>query len=397
MNRNPFLTRVKPSYLFTEVAKIVKEYRQSKPGQTLISLAIGDTTIPLPKNVAQAMEQKARDLASDEGYEGYGLDQGFLSLRQQIAATFYKGIDPEDIFISDGAKCDIGRLHLLLGPHRKIGIPDPAYPAYLDTTLAAGSEPIFLPLLPENNFFPSLALMSQCDALFFSSPNNPTGQVVTREQLERLVTFCKKQQILLLFDAAYNLFIEGNLPRSIYEIPGATDVAIEIGSFSKLVGFTGVRLGWTVVPSTLKYRSGDKIGSDWSRIMTTFFNGASNMAQAGGLASLSPEGIEAMEARIAHYKENALLLKGALEEKGYAVYGGNSAPFLWVRARDNKATSWELFYHFLEKYQLITVPGSGFGPSGEGFLRVSALAKRADILEAKKRLTCEKNNRCFSS
>jgi len=384
MKRNKNLDKLKSGYLFPEIQKRKKEFLAKHPDAKLISLGIGDTTEPVSEQVAQAMAQLSTRLGTAHGYIGYGSEQGIEPLRKKIAESFYKNrISPDEIFISDGAKCDLGRLQVLFGGDIRVAIQDPAYPVYIDGSQVQGIDHIHpMKCTPENGFFPDLKTMPPCDLIYFCSPNNPTGAVCTRKQLEELVAFAKKHHSIILFDAAYSSYIRTpDLPRSIYEIEGAKEVAIEINSFSKLAGFTGIRLGWTVVPESLKYENGASVRSDWNRITTTLFNGASIIAQHGGMAALEDENNEKM---IQFYLENARLIKKALEEMGYQVFGGVDAPYLWVHFPGKK--SWDVFQHLLEKAHIVTTPGSGFGPEGEGFLRLTAYGKREPILEAIERL-----------
>ncbi len=364
MIRNPHFQNVSENYLFAEIERRL-------PDRELIHLGIGDTTEPLPLVVAEAMARAARDLASPLGYTGYGPAKGLKTLRESIVKRFYMERSPDEIFISDGAKCEIARLLLLLGPNRKALVQDPAYPVYVDGCQMAGYNVQLLPCTAENGFFPSE--LPEGDLLFLCSPNNPTGAVATRDELARAVEWAHQHGGLILFDAAYSSFIQDDaLPRSIYEIEGADEVAIEIQSFSKLAGFTGVRLGWTVVPKKLPlYR-------DWVRLQATLFNGAPVISQAGGIAALN-EGWEEVQKRIAFYLENAHLLRGALPES----YGGKNAPYLWVPCDD----SWSAFDRLADEQGVVVTPGVGFGPSGEGFFRISAFGKRSAIAEAAERLS----------
>ncbi len=293
----------------------------------------------------------------------------------------YKGqIDPDEVFVSDGASCDIGRLQGLFGSGVRIAIQDPAYPVYNDGSVIHGVQEIHtMPCAPENGFFPNLNSIPPVDLIYFCSPNNPTGAVSTHAQLEELVAFAKKNRSIIIFDTAYAAFIrDPHLPKSIYEIPGAQEVAIEVGSFSKLAGFTGVRLGWTVVPKALKYENQKAVRNDWDRLVTTMFNGASIISQHGGLATLSDQGFKEVTAIVDFYLENGRLIKSALEKRGYEVFGGTHSPYVWVRFPGRK--SWDVFQELLEKIHIVTIPGSGFGPSGEGFIRISAFGKRENIL-----------------
>lgn len=381
--RNPHFETLPGRYLFEEINQRKKEFLQKNPEAQLISLGIGDTTQPLPPTICKALVKAAQDLGTHEGYRGYGNEHGIDLLRERISQKIYqKKVSPDEIFISDGAKCDIGRLQILFGDQISVAIQDPAYPVYVDGSLLRGVKNIvYLPCTPENSFFPDLEKAPRTDLIYFCSPNNPTGVAATFEQLEKLVSFAKKNKSLIIFDAAYSHFIkDDSCPRSIYEIEGARDVAIETNSFSKLAGFTGVRLGWTVVPENLKYENGYSIRSDWNRLMTTLFNGASNIAQHGGLAVLEKEGMEEVNTIIEYYRENAALLKKAFENKGYQVFGGVHAPYLWVSCPGQK--SWEVFQKFLDKAHLIVTPGSGFGQNGEGFIRLTAFGQRSQVLQA---------------
>ncbi|MBA2728865.1 MAG: LL-diaminopimelate aminotransferase [Parachlamydiaceae bacterium] len=387
MQRNPHLQKLKNQYLFPEITSRKNLFIEKNPEASLISLGIGDTTEPIPEYITESLSKNAAALGTIEGYSGYGAPQGLHSLRESIAAKVYsQKIHFNEVFISDGAKCDLGRLQMLFGNKVSIAVQDPAYPVYIDGSIIQGVETIILmPCTPENDFFPNLKELQRTDLIYFCSPNNPTGATATRQQLEQLVAFAVKNHSIIIFDAAYANFIQdSSLPKSIYEIEGAKQVAIEIGSFSKLAGFTGVRLGWTVVPDELKYDDGSSVKSDWNRLISTVFNAASNISQHGGQAVLEPKGWEEVQKLTKFYMENAKILKSTLEELGYAVFGGVHAPYMWVSTQGQK--SWDTFHHFLERYHLITTPGSGFGPSGEGFIRLTAFGKREDILTAADRL-----------
>jgi LL-diaminopimelate aminotransferase len=378
--RNANFNNLKDSYLFPTVRKYKEDLLKRCPDAKIISLSIGDTTQPITEEIAKTLSQTSINLSNREGYFGYGPEQGILELRQQIAKVLYKDIvDFDEIFVSDGAKCDISRIQLLFGSKPTCAIQDPAYPVYVDTSLLMGKENIvYMTCNEDNNFFPVLDNLPRTDLIFFCSPNNPTGSTADRKQLKELVGFAKKNQSIIIFDAAYNYFIQDpNIPKSIYEIEGADEVAIEVASFSKLIGFTGVRLAWTVVPKKLKYDCGFSVHKDWTRIQTTCFNGASIISQKGGLAALSSKGQAEMQGLIQFYIENAKMLKKALESKGFKVFGGANIPFLWVKQKNK--SSWESFSELLEKSYILTTPGSGFGYSGEGFLRFSAFAPREDI------------------
>jgi LL-diaminopimelate aminotransferase len=275
---------------------------------------------------------------------------------------------------------------MLFGSGISIAVQDPAYPVYIEGSIIQGvKEIVYMPCLPENNFFPDLEGVPRTDLIYFCSPNNPTGAAATREQLEQLVSFAEANQSIILFDSAYANYIQDPLlPKSIYEIEGAKRVAIEIGSFSKIAGFTGVRLGWTVIPEELRYEDGSSVKADWNRLTSTVFNGASNIAQAGGCAVLEEQGLREVASLAAYYLANAKIIKETLEGLGYEVFGGLNAPYLWVRFKEQN--SWDIFQHFLDKYHIVTTPGIGFGPAGEGFIRFTAFGHRQKIIEAAARL-----------
>lgn len=383
VKRNSNFSKLSENYLFPEVTHRVRLFKKEHPEAELISLSIGDTSEPLPPTTTEGLVTQAAKMGSREGYRGYGSEQGEIQLKTKISEVFYqKKISPDEVFISDGAKCDIGRLQLLFGRSVSIAVQDPVYPVYVDSSILLGSRSIaYLPCLAENAFFPDVNKIPAVDLLYICSPNNPTGAVATTQQLKMLVSWAKKHQSFLIFDAAYSGFIQDpNLPRSIYEIEGADEVAIEVSSFSKLIGFTGVRAGWCVIPKKLCFEEGHAVHKDFTRLITTFFNGASIISQAGALAALSPQGLVEMKQMLDFYLENVKLIKQALASKKLTIYGGENAPYLWVDF--GKKNSWDLFQKLLETTGLISTPGSGFGKGGEGFLRFSAFGSRAHILKA---------------
>ncbi|MEC8306767.1 MAG: LL-diaminopimelate aminotransferase [Chlamydiota bacterium] len=370
--RNPHFERLPSHYLFVEIARRAERFRRDYPQLPLISLGIGDTVIPILPNISKAMASAAYRLSTNEGYRGYGSERGSESLRQAIAQEVYQGkIDVNSISISDGAKCDLHRLQSLIGVQSSIGVQDPAYPVYVDGSLLQGTKRILpLPCNKENNFFPDLEKAPHLDVLYLCSPNNPTGMVAPREQLEGLVRYAQDQQTLIIFDRAYSDFINDPLiPKSIYEIEGAEEVAIEVGSFSKQAGFTGIRLGWSVVPAQLHYPNGLPIQPDWFRLLSTTYNGPSYLAEQGGLAALDPCNKEGIQSTLALYRENGRLLRSLLQGTGYRVEGGEHAPYLCVEIPGK--SSWEAFDQWLYKAGLLVTPGAPFGPSGEGYIRLS--------------------------
>ena len=395
LERNPCIANIKAGYLFPEIAKRRREYAASHPGSRIISLGVGNTTEPILPHIDAGLAEGAKKLGTAEGYSGYQ-DEGLQALREKISEVFYGGkFGADEIFISDGAKCDIGRLQLLFGAKTKVAVQDPSYPVYVDGSVligAAGSwnDPgyrgiSYLPCTPENNYFPDLSALPENCLFYFCSPNNPTGAVANREQLKTLVEAARKKGAFIIFDAAYSEYIrDQNLPKSIFEIEGARSCCIEVNSFSKPAGFTGVRLGWTAVPKELKYSGGESVYADWARITSTIFNGASNIAQAGGLAALDTEGLREIRQLSDFYLGNAKLIRLALEKLGVSCVGGDNSPYIWASfpGRD----SWEVFAEILEKCQVITTPGSGFGPAGQSFIRFSAFGHRGDVEEACGRL-----------
>ncbi|XXG87560.1 hypothetical protein AAC387_Pa11g2217 [Persea americana] len=396
--RNVNIEKLQNGYLFPEIGMRQLGHMQKYPDAKLISLGIGDTTQPIPDVVTSAMAENSQALSTIKGYTGYGAEQGNRALRNAIAGEFYRdlGIKETEIFVSDGAQSDIARLQMLLGSSVTIAVQDPSFPGYIDTSIIMGQTGNFekhtgkygnieyMKCEPDNSFFPELSTVSRTDVIFFCSPNNPTGYATSREQLKQLVDFAKQNGSIIVYDSAYATYISDDSPRSIFEIPGAREVAIEISSFSKFAGFTGVRLGWTVVPEELTFSNGFPVIEDFNRIVCTCFNGASSIAQAGGLACLSPEGYKAICRVINFYKENAEIMYETLSSLGLEIYGGKNAPYIWVHFPGWK--SWDIFSEILEKAHIITIPGTGFGPGGEEFIRISSFAHRECILEASKRL-----------
>lgn len=398
VTRNPEIAKYQSNYLFVEINKRKNAFLESNPNAPIINLGIGDTTEPIAPNVVNSFIKKAKELGSESDYTGYGDALGNVQLRTKISDTIYHGrISCEDIFISDGAKCDFGRLQLLFGRDCTMMVQDPSYPVYVATSVMAGKSGIYDPKIgqynnityiqckPDNDFFPDIENLPKTDLIIICSPNNPTGKALTYQQLKHLIKVAKDRGSIIIYDSAYAGFIRENLlPRSIYEVEGAEEVAIEIGSLSKIAGFTGIRLGWTIVPKKLTFCDGSRVQDDWKKIVSTFFNGASNLAQAGALAALSKEGLEESTKLCDYYLQNAKTLKQVIEDKGYTCFGGTNCPYLWMSLGNQ--CSWDFFDELLHKAHLITTPGIGFGPSGEGFIRLSAFGKRSIILEAKDRL-----------
>ena len=395
IKRNPCIANLKAGYLFPEIARRRREYAAAHPDAKIISLGIGNTTEPILSHINEGLVEGAKKLRTAEGYSGYQ-DEGLPQLREKISSVFYNGkFSIDEIFISDGAKCDIGRLQALFGAGVKIAVQDPSYPVYVDGSVFAGAAGgwegngyagiTYLPCTAENNFFPDLNMIPDSSLIYFCSPNNPTGAVTGEKQLYELVEAALDKGCIIIFDGAYSEFIrDPSLPKTIYKIDKADLCAIEVNSFSKSAGFTGVRLGWSVVPKALRYADGESVNDDWNRIAATIFNGASNIAQAGGIAALDDIGLEEMRILTDYYLANAKLIINALQKKGISCIGGDNSPYIWAHfpGRD----SWEVFSEILEKYRIVTTPGAGFGPAGQGFVRFSAFGHRTDVEEACQRL-----------
>ena len=392
---------LEPQYLFAEIGRRTREFQTGNPKAKVIKLGIGDTTQPLPPVIVNAMEDAARRLGTVEGYRAfghYGDEQGMGDLRKEIAAQYSKrgvSLKPEEVFVSDGAKSDLGNIQSIFGAQNTVAVPDPVYPAYLDVTAINGRSGEFdkrtgkykrvtyMACTPENNFSPGVP-KSRPDLIYLCSPNNPTGAVMDKSQLERFVEHAIATDAVIIFDAAYSAFIaDPSLPRSIYEVEAAKKCAIEVQSFSKSAGFTGLRLGWTVVPQDLgcKGESHGRLHQLWNRRQTTFFNGASNIAQMAGLAALTPEGHAQCQEIVDYYKANARAIKRGLEEVGLQTFGGENAPYIWART-PNGMKSWDFFDKLLNEANVVVTPGSGFGPSGEGFFRLSGFGFKEDTEEA---------------
>ena len=398
--------KLKAGYLFPEIGRRVKAFCDANPeaAKRLIRCGIGDVTEPLPGAVVAAMHKAVDDLAARETFKGYGPEQGYEWLRHAIAENDFRarGMDVADdeIFVSDGSKCDCGAILDILGSKNKIAISDPVYPVYVDTNVMAGhtgeaneagayGKLVYLPCRPSNGFIPEPP-KKHVDVIYLCSPNNPTGAAATREQLEAWVKYALENKAIILFDAAYEAYItEPGIPHSIYEIPGARECAIEFRSFSKNGGFTGTRCAFTVVPKSLNAQT--KTGEFkplhplWSRRMTTKFNGVSYVVQRAAEALYTREGKTEVAALISHYLENAKILRKGAKQAGLKVFGGVNAPYIWVRTPKG-VTSWQAFDKILADANVVITPGSGFGSKGEGFFRISAFNSRANAEEVARRL-----------
>ena len=389
---NENYAKVKPTYLFAEIAHRVAAHQSARPGAKIIRLGIGDVTEPLAPSVIKAMHAAVDDEAGRENFHGYGPEQGYAFLREKIAKFDYneQGIDirPDEILVSDGAKCDCGNIQELFGPDVKIAVGDPVYPVYVDTNVMAGRDNIqLLPCTAANGFVPGPDGCT-ADVVYLCYPNNPTGAVATLAQLQEWVDWANARKSLILFDAAYEAFIRTpGIPRSIFACKGARTCAMEFRSYSKTAGFTGLRCGYTVVPEELS--AYDSKGAPvplkpmWTRRQTTKFNGASYITQRGAEAIYTPEGRAEAKATIDFYLENARLVREAVAAKGYEVTGGVDSPYIWVNV---KCDSWKFFDRLLGEADIVTTPGAGFGKAGEGYIRISAFNSRENVLESISRL-----------
>lgn len=397
---NANYTKLPGSYLFSEIAKRSSAYQEAHPEAKLIKMGIGDVTLPLVPAVTKAMHDAVDDLSNAETFHGYGPEQGYDFLREAIVANDFtaRGIEIalDEVFVSDGAKSDCGNIGDILSLENRIAVCDPVYPVYVDTNAMAGragyynenaqawTDIIYMPTTAENGFCPSLP-DAQADVIYLCSPNNPTGTVLTKEQLKVWVDYANEHGSIIMFDAAYERFItEDNIPHSIYEIEGAKTCAIEFRSFSKTAGFTGARCGYTVVPKDL-VRDGVSLNNLWNRRQTTKFNGASYVIQKGAAAVFTPEGAQQIDDNIAYYLNNAKVIKESLEACGFEVFGGVNSPYIWCKTPDNMG-SWEFFTKLLEEANIITTPGAGFGPAGEGYIRFTAFGNAEATVEAMERV-----------
>jgi LL-diaminopimelate aminotransferase len=393
--------KLQSSYLFVEIASRVSAYQKEYPDAEIIRLGIGDVTLPLPSACVQAFEKGVQEMASDSTFRGYGPEQGYGFLREKIAINDYRSlgadIDPDEIFISDGAKCDTGNIQELFATDIRLAIPDPVYPVYLDTNVMAGrtgnfnngrySNIIYLDSLPENNFIPSLP-ETTVDLIYLCFPNNPTGASISRDHLKKWVDYAREQKSVILYDAAYEAFIRNpDLPRSIFEIDGAREVAVEFRSFSKTAGFTGTRCAFTVVPKTCVAYDGKSqrhsLHGLWNRRQSTKFNGVSYPVQRAAEAVYSEEGKTQLKEMTDYYLRNAALIRKEMASFGFEFVGGENSPYIWVNC---KRDAWEFFDLLLKKAGVVTTPGPGFGRCGEGFIRISAFNSYENVERAMARI-----------
>ncbi len=398
INRN--YLKLPGSYLFSEIARRVSVYADANPDKKLIRLGIGDVTRPLVPAVTAAMHAAVDEMATAEGFHGYGPEQGYDFLREAIAAHDYHArgveIDPSEIFVSDGAKSDCGNIGDIFGTDNVVAVCDPVYPVYVDTNAMAGragdfseatgmwNRLVYMPCVAENGFAPAIP-EEKADLVYLCFPNNPTGAVATRAQLQAWVDWANANGSVILFDSAYEAFIsDPDIPHTIFEIPGAKTCAIEFRSFSKTAGFTGTRCAYTVVPKALE-RDGASLNALWNRRQCTKFNGVPYVVQRGAAAIYTPEGHTQVMENIAFYKRNAKVIFDGLKAAGLTVSGGENSPYVWAKTPDGMG-SWEFFDKLLHQANVVTTPGAGFGPSGEGYIRLTAFGGADTTVEAVERI-----------
>ncbi|MBO5509913.1 MAG: LL-diaminopimelate aminotransferase [Lachnospiraceae bacterium] len=397
---NNFL-KLPGSYLFSTVGRKQREFQAAHPDKEIIKLSIGDVTQPLAPAIIDKLHEAVSEMGVAETFKGYAPDLGYEFLRSAIVENDYRSrgvsLDIDEIFVSDGAKCDSGNIQELFDADSKIAVCDPVYPVYVDSNVMAGrtgeydektglwSNVIYMPCKEENGFAPELPEKTP-DVIYLCFPNNPTGATITKDQLQVWVDYANRVGAVIIYDAAYEAYIsEDNVPHTIYECDGAKECAIELRSFSKNAGFTGTRLGFTVIPKQLKDADGVAINPLWARRHGTKYNGAPYIVQAAGLAVYSDEGKRQTAEQIAYYMKNAKYIFDGLKDAGYSVSGGVNAPYIWLKT-PNGMTSWEFFDYLLEKANVVGTPGSGFGPSGEGYFRLTAFGTYENTVKAIERI-----------
>lgn len=388
MKINQNFNKIEDSYLFSTVAKKRADFLQANPGKKVISLGIGDVTLPLCDSVVSAMTKAVAEMGKKETFRGYGQEQGYDFLHRAICGYYAKrnvALDDKEVFVSDGAKSDLGNILDLFAPDNIVLIPDPVYPVYVDTNIMAGRKVIFMEANQENDFLPLPDDSVDADIIYLCSPNNPTGAAYNRDQLKKWVDYANKKNALILFDAAYESFIESeDVPHSIFEIEGARTCAIEFCSFSKTAGFTGTRCGYTIIPLELSFEN-TSINKMWLRRQTTKFNGVPYIVQRGAEAVFTDEGMEQILRNIAYYKENAKIIAETMTKHNIWYTGGKNSPYIWMRCPDGY-TSWEFFDKLLNEANVVGTPGAGFGKNGEHYFRFTAFGNREDTIEAMSRL-----------
>lgn len=392
MNINENFLKLENNYLFTQINREVTSFSKENPEIEIIKMGIGDVTKPLVPTIIDAMQKAVSEMGVAETFRGYGDEQGYAFLRERIASYYQEKNVPvtsNEIFVSDGAKSDIGNIVELFAADTIVGIPNPVYPVYVDTNIMAGRMVRFIDGDKENSFLP-LPGKEHVDIIYLCSPNNPTGSVYTKEQLEKWVAYARKEEAIILFDAAYEAFVsDDSLPSSIFEIEGAKECAIEFCSFSKTAGFTGVRCGYTVISKELCF-NGVSIYDLWYRRQTTKFNGVSYIVQRGAEAAFSEQGKKELLENIVAYKENAKIIMKTLDVLGIRHWGGEHSPYVWMEC-PNKMKSWEYFSYLLKNCGIVGTPGAGFGEGGEGYFRLTAFNTKDNTIKAMKRMEKESN------
>ncbi|WP_300249700.1 LL-diaminopimelate aminotransferase [uncultured Subdoligranulum sp.] len=389
MQINPHYAELNESYLFSTIAHKVADYQKAHPDADLIRLGIGDVTLPLAKSVVEAMHKAVEEQGCKETFHGYiPSEQGYEFLREAIRKYYAERgvtLSLSEIFISDGAKSDLGNLLDLFSADNTVLVPDPVYPVYVDDNVMAGRKILYLAATAENGFLPMPQEAPDADIVYICSPNNPTGAAYTVEQLQAWVEWAKARDAVILYDAAYECFVsQPGLARSIYEVPGAGEVAIEVCSFSKIAGFTGTRCGYTIVPQAL-VRGGQSLNKMWLRRQTTKFNGVAYIVQRGAEAVFSEEGMAEIQQNLDYYRRNAAVIAQALDEAGVWYCGGKNSPYIWLRCPGNMG-SWEFFDWLLDTARVVGTPGEGFGPCGKGYFRLTAFGDAARTREAAERI-----------
>lgn len=401
---NSHYLKLKAGYLFPEIGRRVKNFQEKNPNSNIIRLGIGDVVLPLAPAIVEAMKKAVIEMGTESGFRGYGPEQGYSFLIDAILENDFKSrgvnLKSSEVFVSDGSKCDTGNIQEIFSLQNQIAVVDPVYPVYVDTNVMAGrtgnyldsghyEKIVYLPATAENSFTPSLP-EGKIDLVYLCSPNNPTGSTLSKEQLKKWVDYARKNETIIFFDAAYEAFItDSAIPHSIYEIEGAEEVAIEFRSFSKTAGFTGTRCAYTVVPEKLKARDSEgnlvAINPLWNRRHTTKFNGVSYPIQRGAEACYSSEGKKQIQEQIHYYLNNAKLIREGLKKIGIEVYGGVNAPYIWLKTPQG-IDSWSFFDKLLNEANVVGTPGAGFGPSGEGYFRLSAFGFKEKVEEAIQRI-----------
>ena len=388
MNINKNYQNLEDSYLFSTVARKQREFQEANPDKKVIRLSIGDVTLPLAPAVIEAMHKAVDEMGTKEGFHGYGPEQGYDFLKQSIQSYYASHgtqLETDEIFISDGAKSDVGTILDLFSQDNVVLVPDPVYPVYVDTNTMAGRKIVYMNANEENGFLPLPDASVKADIIYLCSPNNPTGAVYDRDGLKAWVDYALANNAILLFDAAYECFVTSDdLPRSIYEIEGSKKCAIEFCSFSKTAGFTGTRCGYTVVPMELEF-DGVKMNKMWLRRQTTKFNGVPYIVQRGAAAVFTEEGMAQIQENLGYYQENARILSEALDELGIWYTGGKNSPYIWLKC-PNGMESWEFFDYLLENANVVGTPGAGFGKNGKNFFRLTAFGDREQTIEAVERI-----------